>query len=58
MEFNTKINDNKLESVHKKVKYPCNLCEYKATEQRSLTRHIRSVHEKVKYLVINVNIKL
>ena len=29
--------------------YPCNLCDYKATQQGSLKKHIESVHEKVKY---------
>ena len=35
-------------SVHEGVKYPCNLCDYEATEQRSLTRHKQSGHEGVK----------
>ena len=37
------------ESVHKKVKHSCNLCQYKATQQGNLMSHIESVHETVKY---------
>ena len=33
-----------IESVHKKVKYPCNQCEYKAPSQGGLKRHIETVH--------------
>ena len=31
------------------MKYDCNKCDYRATMQGSLTRHIQSVHEGVKY---------
>ena len=37
------------QSVHEGVKYACNLCDYQATRQSSVTRHIESVHEGVKY---------
>ena len=30
-------------------KYPCNKCDYQATHQSNLTRHIQSKHEGVKY---------
>ena len=33
-----------IESVHKKVKYPCYQCEYKAPSQGGLKRHIETVH--------------
>ena len=38
-----------IRSAHKKVKYPCAQCEYKATQKVHLKSHIESVHEKVKY---------
>ena len=31
------------------VKYACNQCDYQATQQFDLTRHIQSKHEGVKY---------
>ena len=33
-------------SVHEKIKYPCNQCEYKATEKGHLKTHIELVNEK------------
>ena len=30
-------------SVHEKIKYSCYLCEYQATTQGSLKKHIQSV---------------
>jgi len=37
------------ESIHKGVKYSCELCDYKATQKGHLQRHRKSVHERVKY---------
>ena len=31
------------------VKFPCSQCEYKATEKGKLLRHIKSIHEGVKF---------
>ena len=31
------------------VTFPCNQCEYKATQKQNLLAHIKSVHEGVKY---------
>ena len=36
-----------IQSVHEKIKYPCNQCGYQATQKGSLKRHIQSVHEKI-----------
>ena len=36
-------------SVHENVKYACNQCESKFTENSSLKTHKMSVHENVKY---------
>ena len=36
-------------SVHEGVKYPCNQCDYQATQQGNLLQHIQSKHEGVKY---------
>ena len=36
-------------SLHESVKYPCNLCKYKATLKSSLKIHEISVHESAKY---------
>ena len=36
-----------IELVHENIKYPCNHCEYKATEKGNLKTHIESVNEKV-----------
>ena len=32
--------------VHENIKYPCNRCEYKATEKGNPKTHIESVNEK------------
>ena len=32
-------------SVHENIKYPCNICDYKATHQVSLKRQKMSIHE-------------
>ena len=42
---NTKL---KKKAVHKITKFPCNQCEYKATEKGNLKKHIMSKHENVK----------
>ena len=34
-----------IDSIHEKVKHPCNQCEYKATTQGHLKTHIGSVHK-------------
>ena len=34
---------------HEGIKYPCNQCDYQATQQRLLQTHIQSVHEGIKY---------
>ena len=47
--FKSKHLKTHIKSVHEQIKYPCNLCEYKATVRGSLKRHVESVHEKVKY---------
>ena len=31
------------------VNFPCDQCDYKATEKRSLSRHTKSIHEGVKF---------
>ena len=31
------------------MRYPCNQCEYKATQQGHLNTHIQSKHDGVKY---------
>ena len=36
-----------IKSVYEKVKYPSNLCAYKATQLGHLRTHIKSVHKKV-----------
>ena len=34
---------------HEGIKYPCNQCEYKASEKGQLQIHIQSQHEGIKY---------
>ena len=34
--------------IYSKVRNKCNQCEYKATQQSSLTTHIQSLHEGVR----------
>ena len=36
-------------SIHKGVKYQCDQCAYKASQQGHLKTHKMSVHEGVKY---------
>ena len=38
-----------IELLEADTKYPCIQCEYKATTQGSLKKHILSVHQKIKY---------
>ena len=35
-----------LSSVHFKEKHPCEICDYQATENGSLSRHVKNVHQK------------
>ena len=37
-----------IDSVHLGIKYPCDLCEYQATEMGSLNVHIKTVHKMEK----------
>ena len=41
------VNNHKL-SVHEGVKYNCDLCDYKETEQETVRIHKLAVHETVK----------
>ena len=36
-------------SVHEGIKYPCDQCDYQATDSGNLQRHIQSKHECIKY---------
>ncbi len=36
-------------SKHEGVQYPCNHCDYEATTQGDLKRHILAKHEGIKY---------
>jgi len=38
-----------VDSVHGNVRYPCDQCDYKATQKGSLKMHIGSVHGDVIY---------
>ena len=38
-----------IQSVHEKVRYPCDECGKQFTVQASLKKHLQSVHEGVKY---------
>ena len=33
-------------SIHKKIKYPCDFCDYQGTQKCSLAKHIKAVHAK------------
>ena len=35
--------------LHEGVKYDCNQCDYKATQQTNLSQHQKEIHEGVKY---------
>ena len=37
------------QSKHEGEKYPCDLCDYQATDRGNLTRHKQSKHEGKKY---------
>ena len=39
------------------IKFPCDLCDYKATWKGSLLRHIKSLHESVKFPCDQCNYK-
>ena len=34
--------------MHEGVKFPCNQCDYKATQKSNLLKHIKSIHDCVK----------
>ena len=36
-----------IESIHDKIKYDCNRCDYKATRKENINRHIRYFHEGI-----------
>ena len=38
-----------IQSKHEGIKYPCNQCDYQATQQSNLQTHIQCIHEGVKY---------
>ena len=38
-----------LRSIHQGIKYPCDQCDYKATQKGDLLTHLKSIHEGVKY---------
>ena len=38
-----------IQSLHKKIKYSCDQCDYQAMSQSNLKTHIQSVHEQIKY---------
>ena len=37
-----------IRAAHEGVKYPCEECEYQATQKGDLDRHRKSVHEGIK----------
>ena len=38
-----------LKSKHGGIKYPCDQCDFKATQKSNLLTHLKSKHEGVKY---------
>ena len=36
-----------IDSIHLGIKYPCDLCEYQATERGSMKVHINRVHRGI-----------
>ena len=38
-----------VQSVHKKIKYPCGECEFQASQKKVLDNHIKSIHKQAKY---------
>ena len=36
-------------TIHEHVEYPCEKCDYIATQKSILKLHIRSIHEGLKY---------
>ena len=38
-----------IKALHKGIKYPCDQCDFKATQKSNLLTHIKSIHECVKY---------
>ena len=46
-----------MKSIHKDIKHACTQCDYKANTQGNLKLHIKSKHEGVNIVVMNVIIK-
>ena len=38
-----------VKSIHEGIKYDCKLCDYKAKQRNSLTKHVESIHEGFKF---------
>ena len=38
-----------IRSIHENIKFPCQHCDYKATQAGSLKSHIQSIHENIKF---------
>ena len=38
-----------IQSMHKKVRFPCDKCKYQATQKSHLNIHIQAVHEQIRY---------
>ena len=38
-----------MQSVHEGVRYDCNQCDYRATQQSNLNSHMKSIHEGIRY---------
>ena len=39
--------------VHFKKRYPCELCDYQATQEGNLSSHVKNVHQKTANLICN-----
>ena len=37
-----------IKSIHKGIKYSCNQCDFRATFESNLQRHIKTKHEELK----------
>ena len=42
-----KLHDRAIESAHMKIKYPCDQCDFKATRQGDVKRHIELVNQLI-----------
>merc|ERR1719319_725511 len=55
---NTTINNADVESKckrhtdanHEGIRYPCSICDYKATQKSHLKTHVTAIHEGVRYM--------